>query len=147
MRCICRHFARSDRSYLDSLCTVIGRGGEQLHSFLAFLLHAAGEGFGEGVGPQIGDAIAWDVEEVARVGEGEEGGLVGSAEPGDPNLAGGPVLPMKLRVCRSGICLLSLCNSFYSLCCSLWPPKVVPSRPAAGLARGGTSKKLDLLFW
>ena len=69
---------------------------------------------------------AWDGEEVARVGEGEEGGLVGSAEPGDPNLAGGPVLPMKLRVCRSGICLLSLCNSFYSLCCSLWPPKVVP---------------------
>ena len=66
------------------------------------------------------------MKEVARVGEGEEGGLVGSAEPGDPNLAGGPVLPMKLRVCRSGICLLSLCNSFYSLCCSLWPPKVVP---------------------
>ena len=85
---------------------------------------------------------AWDGEEVARVGEGEEGGLVGSAEPGDPNLAGGPVLPMKLRVCRSGICLLSLCNSFYSLCCSLWPPKVVPSRPAAGLARGGTSNIL-----
>ena len=60
------------------------------------------------------------------MGEGEEGGLVGSAEPGDPNLAGGPVLPMKLRVCRSGICLLSLCNSSYSLCCPLWPPKVVP---------------------
>ena len=39
---------------------------------------------------------AWDGEEVARVGEGEEGGLVGSAELGDPNLAGGPVLPMKL---------------------------------------------------
>ena len=75
---------------------MIGRGGEQLHSFLAFLLHAAGEGFGEGVGPQIGDAIAWDGEEVARVGEGEEGGLVGSAELGDPDLAGGPVLPMKL---------------------------------------------------
>ena len=73
-----------------------------------------------------GPSPAWDGEEVARVGEGEEGGLVGSAEPGDPNLAGGPVLPMKLRVCRSGICLLSLCNSFYSLCCSLWPPKVVP---------------------
>ena len=96
MRCICRHFARSDRSYLDSLCTVIGRGGEQLHSFLAFLLHAAGEGFGEGVDPQTGGAIAWDGKEAARVGEGEEGGLVGSAELGDPNLAGGPVLPMKL---------------------------------------------------
>merc|ERR1711978_708167 len=67
----------------------------------------------------------------ARVGEGEEGGLVGSAEPGDPNLAGGPVLPMKLRVCRSGICLLSLCNSSYSLCCPLWPPKVVPKRLTA----------------
>ena len=106
MRCICRHFARSDRSYLDSLCTVIGRGGEQLHSFLAFLLHAAGEGFGEGVDPQIGDAIAWDGKEAARVGEGEEGGLVGGAEPGDPSLAGGAVLPMKLRVCRLGICLL-----------------------------------------
>ena len=39
---------------------------------------------------------AWDGEEVARVGEGEEGGLVGSAELGDPDLAGGPVLPMKL---------------------------------------------------
>ena len=68
MRCICRHFARSDRSYLDSLCTVIGRGGEQLHSFLAFLLHAAGEGFGEGVGPQIGEAIAWDGEAGSRGG-------------------------------------------------------------------------------
>ena len=65
------------------------------------------------------------------MGEGEEGGLVGSAEPGDPNLAGGPVLPMKLRVCRSGICLLSLCNSSYSLCCPLWPPKVVPKRLTA----------------
>ena len=89
MRCVCGHFARSDRSYLDSLCTVIGRGGEQLHSFLAFLLHAAGEGFGEGVDPQIGGAIAWDGKEAARVGEGEEGGLVGGAEPGDPSLAGG----------------------------------------------------------
>ena len=106
MRCICGHFARSDRSYLDSLCTVIGRGGEQLHSFLAFLLHAAGEGFGEGVDPQIGGAIAWDGKEVARVGEGEEGGPVGGAEPGDPSLAGGAVLPMKLRVYRLGICLL-----------------------------------------
>ena len=69
---------------------------------------------------------AWDGKEAARVGEGEEGGLVGGAEPGDPSLAGGAVLPMKLRVCRSGICLLSLCNSSYSLCCPLWPPKVVP---------------------
>ena len=141
MRCICRHFARSDRSYLDSLCTVIGRGGEQLHSFLAFLLHAAGEGFGEGVDPQIGDAIAWDGKEAARVGEGEEGGLVGGAEPGDPSLAGGAVLPMKLRVCRLGICLLSLCNSFYKLCCSLRPPKLVPSRLARVLARRGISIK------
>ena len=85
---------------------MIGRGGEQLHSFLAFLLHAAGEGFGEGVDPQIGCAIAWGGEGAARVGEGEEGGLVGGAEPGDPSLAGGAVLPMKLRVYRLGICLL-----------------------------------------
>ena len=139
MRCICRHFARSDRSYLDSLCTVIGRGGEQLHSFLAFLLHAAGEGFGEGVDPQIGGAIAWDGKEVARVGEGEEGSLVGSAEPGDPSLAGGPVLPMKLRVIWSGICLLSLCSSFYSICHSLRPPRL---RSADSLARAGTSNIL-----
>ena len=111
---------------------MIGRGGEQLHSFLAFLLHAAGEGFGEGVDPQTGGAIAWDGKEAARVGEGEEGGLVGSAEPGDPSLAGGPVLPMKLRVCRSGICLLSLCNSSYSLWCPLWPPKVVPKEADIG---------------
>ena len=68
----------------------------EVNSFPAFLLHVAGASFGEGVGPQIGDAIAWDGEEVARVGEGEEGGLVGSAELGDPDLAGGPVLPMKL---------------------------------------------------
>ena len=34
--------------------------------------------------------------EVASVGEGEEGGLVGGAELGDPNLAWGPALPMKL---------------------------------------------------
>ena len=106
MRCICGHFARSDRSYLDSLCTVIGRGGEQLHSFLAFLLHAAGEGFGGGVDPQTGGAIAWDGKEAAQVGEGEEGGPVGGAEPGDPSLAGEAVLPMKLRVYRLGICLL-----------------------------------------
>ena len=105
---------------------MIGRGGEQLHSFLAFLLLAAGEGFGGGVDPQTGGAIAWDGKEAAQVGEGEEGGPVGGAEPGDPSLAGGAVLPMKLRVCRSGICLLSLCNSSYSLCCPLWPPKVVP---------------------
>ena len=85
---------------------------------------------------------AWDGEEVASVGEGEEGGLAGGAELGDPNLAWGPALPMKLQVWWSGICLLSLCNSFYKLCCSLWPPKVVPLRPAAGLARGGTSNIL-----
>ena len=93
MGCICGHFARSSRPYLSSLCAVVGRGGEQLP---AFLLHVAGASFGEGVGPQVGDAIAWDGEEVARVGGGEEGGLVGSAELGDPNLAGGPVLTMKL---------------------------------------------------
>ena len=39
---------------------------------------------------------AWNGEEAARVGEGEEGGLVGGAELGDPDLAGGPALPMKL---------------------------------------------------
>ena len=64
----------------------------EVNNFLVFLLHIAGEG----VDPQIGYAIAWDGKEVARVGEGEEGVLVGSAELGDPNLAGGPVLPMKL---------------------------------------------------
>ena len=106
MGCVCGHFARSNRSYLDSLCTVIGRGGEQLHSFLAFLLLAAGEGFGGGVDPQTGGAIAWDGKGAAQVGEGEEGGPVGGAEPGDPSLAGEAVLPMKLRVYRLGICLL-----------------------------------------
>ena len=45
-------------------------------------------------------------KEAARVGEGEEGGPVGGAEPGDPSLAGEAVLPMKLRVYRLGICLL-----------------------------------------
>lgn len=45
-------------------------------------------------------------EGAAQVGEGEEGGPVGGAEPGDPSLAGEDVLPMKLRVCRLGICLL-----------------------------------------
>ena len=40
------------------------------------------------------------------MGEGEEGGPVGGAEPGDPSLAGEAVLPMKLRVYRLGICLL-----------------------------------------
>ena len=114
---------RSSRPYLSSLCAVVGRGGEQLP---AFLLHVAGASFGEGVGPQMGCAIAWDGEEVASVGEGEEGGLAGGAELGDPNLAWGPALPMKLQVWWSGICLLSLCNSSYSLCCPLWPPKVVP---------------------
>ena len=126
MRCICRHFARSDRSYLDSLCTVIGRGGEQLHSFLAFLLHAAGEGFGEGVDPQTGGAIAWDGKEAAQVGEGEEGGPVGGAEPGDPSLAGEAVLPMKLRV-EVGDLFIGLCAALlivFGAC--LWPPKVVP---------------------
>ena len=84
---------RSSRPYLSSLCAVVGRGGEQLP---AFLLHVAGASFGEGVGPQMGCAIAWDGREVASVGEGEEGGLVGGAELGDPDLAGGPALPMKL---------------------------------------------------
>ena len=93
MGCICRHLVRSSRPYLSSLCAVVGRGGEQLP---AFLLHVAGASFGEGVGPQMGYAIAWDGKEVASVGEGEEGGLVGGAELGDPNLAGGPALPMKL---------------------------------------------------
>ena len=78
----------------------------EVNNFLVFLLHIAGVSLGEGVDPQIGGAIAWDGEGVARVGEGEEGVLVGGAEPGDPSLAGGPVLPMKLRVCRLGICLL-----------------------------------------
>ena len=49
---------------------------------------------------------AWDGKEAAQVGEGEEGGPVGGAEPGDPSLAEGAVLPMKLRVYRLGICLL-----------------------------------------
>ena len=132
MRCICRHFARSDRSYLDSLCTVIGRGGEQLHSFLAFLLHAAGEGFGEGVDPQTGGAIAWDGKEAAQVGEGEEGGPVGGAEPGDPSLAGEAVLPMKLRV-EVGDLFIGLCAALlivFGAC--LWPPKVVPKEADIG---------------
>ena len=51
-------------------------------------------------------ATAWDGKGVARVGGGEEGVLVGGAEPGDPSLAGEAVLPMKLRVYRLGICLL-----------------------------------------
>ena len=46
---------------------------------------------------------AWDGEEVASVGEGEEGGLAGSAELEDPNLAWGPALPMKLQVWWLGI--------------------------------------------
>ena len=78
----------------------------EVNNFLVFSLHIAGVGLGEGVDPQIGGAIAWDGKGVARVGGGEEGVLVGGAEPGDPSLAGGPVLPMKLRVCRLGICLL-----------------------------------------
>ena len=47
--------------------------------------------------------IAWDGKEVASVGEGEEGGLAGGAELGDPNLAWGPALPMKLQVWWLGI--------------------------------------------
>ena len=54
--------------------------GVEVNSFPAFSLRVAGASFGEGVGPRVGYAIAWDGEEVARVGEGEEGGLVGSAE-------------------------------------------------------------------
>ena len=61
--------------------------GVEVNSFLAFLLHVAGASFGEGVGPQIGDAIAWDGGEVARVGEGEEGGLVGGAQSASTALA------------------------------------------------------------
>ena len=94
-------------------------------------------------------SCAWGGEEVASVGEGEEGGLAGGAELGDPNLAWGPALPMKLQVWWSGICLLSLCNSFYKLCCSLRPPKLVPSRLARVLARRGLSNilpQLVLLF-
>ena len=53
-----------------------------------------------------GFSCAWDGEGAAQVGEGEEGGPVGGAEPGDPSLAGEAVLPMKLRVYRLGICLL-----------------------------------------
>ena len=34
MGCVCGHFARLDRSYLDSLCAVVGRGGEQLPCLL-----------------------------------------------------------------------------------------------------------------
>ena len=49
---------------------------------------------------------AWDRKGAAQVGEGEEGGPVGGAEPGGPSLAGEAVLPMKLRVYRLGICLL-----------------------------------------
>ena len=43
------------------------------------------------------------MEEIASVGEGEEGGLAGSAELGDPNLAWGPTLPVKLQVWWLGI--------------------------------------------
>ena len=100
MGCICRHLVRSSRPYLSSLCAVVGRGGEQLP---AFLLHVAGASFGEGVGPRMRCAIAWDGGEVASVGEGEEGGLAGSAELGDPNLAWGPTLPVKLQVWWLGI--------------------------------------------
>ena len=96
MGCICRHLVRSSRPYLSSLCAVVGRGGEQL---LAFLLHVAGVG----VGPRMGCAIAWDVEEIASVGEGEEGGLAGGAGLGDPSLAWRPALPMKLQVWWLGI--------------------------------------------
>ena len=105
---------------------MIGRGGEQLHSFLAFLLLAAGEGFGGGVDPQTGGAIAWDGKGAAQVGEGEEGGPVGGAEPGDPSLAGEAVLPMKLRV-EVGDLFIGLCAALlivFGAC--LWPPKVVP---------------------
>ena len=55
----------------------------------------------------IDHQLAWDGKEAAQVGEGEEGGPVGGAEPGDPSLAEGAVLPMKLRVYRLGICLLA----------------------------------------
>ena len=111
---------------------MIGRGGEQLHSFLAFLLLAAGEGFGGGVDPQTGGAIAWDGKGAAQVGEGEEGGPVGGAEPGDPSLAGEAVLPMKLRV-EVGDLFIGLCAALlivFGAC--LWPPKVVPKEADIG---------------
>ena len=37
-------------------------------------------------------------EKVVSVGEGEEEGLAGSVELGDPDLAWGPALPVKLQV-------------------------------------------------
>ena len=40
---------------------------------------------------------------VVSVGEGEEEGLAGSVELGDPNLAWGPTLPVKLQVWWLGI--------------------------------------------
>ena len=60
------------------------------------------------------------------MGEGEEGGPVGGAEPGDPSLAGEAVLPMKLRV-EVGDLFIGLCAALlivFGAC--LWPPKVVP---------------------
>ena len=47
------------------------------------------------------DCMGW--EKVVSVGEGEEEGLAGSVELGDPNLAWGPALPVKLRVWWLGI--------------------------------------------
>ena len=51
-------------------------------------------------------AIGWGREAGARgvfLGEREEEGLAGSVELGDPNLAWGPTLPVKLRVWWLGI--------------------------------------------
>ena len=42
--------------------------------------------------------LAWDGKEVVSVGEGEEEGLAGSVELGDPDLAWGPTLLVKLQV-------------------------------------------------
>ena len=53
-----------------------------------------------------GKAIGWGRGAGARgvfLGEGEEEGLAGSVELGDPDLAWGPALPVKLRVWWLGI--------------------------------------------
>ena len=75
---------------------------------------------------------AWDGKGAAQVGEGEEGGPVGGAEPGDPSLAGEAVLPMKLRV-EVGDLFIGLCAALlivFGAC--LWPPKVVPKEADIG---------------
>ena len=71
--------------------------------------------------------FGWGREELVSAGEGEEDGLAGSVELGDPDLAWGPALPVKLHVWWLGIWFISHCVSFYKLCSSLRPPKLVPS--------------------